>query len=103
MKITFFGLLIAAKATQMTTTAQGITKVQNKVSSVRALNGEITDDDGVDPSVIGGTILDRNVWKQSRRYLVDLHYGNPSGHGCGGTKVSSQVVLTAARELIQYK
>ena len=106
MKFTFFSLLIAAKATQMTTTAQGIVKAQNEVSSVRALIGENTEDDDVNPSVIGGKPLDRTVWEQSRRYLVDIKNRNDDGeiiHWCGATKISDRVVLTAARELIQYE
>jgi hypothetical protein len=102
MKIAFFGLLlIAAKATQTTVAAQGIVKVQNEDKSVRALvRGENTEDDGVDPFIIGGTTLDRTVWEQSRRYLVDIKF--LGDHYCGATKISDRVVLTAARELIQY-
>mgnify|MGYP000453909870 CR=1 FL=1 len=103
MKIAFFGLLIVVTATHTTATARGIVKAQNEVSSVRALNGEITDDDGVDPSVIGGTILDRNVWKQSRRYLVDIKADADGSHTCGATKIADRIVLTAARELIQHE
>ena len=101
MKIAFFGLLlIAAKVTQTTVAAQGIVEVQNKDKSVRALHGENTEDDGVDPFIIGGTTLDRTVWEQSRRYLVDIKF--EENHSCGATKISDRVVLTAARELIQY-
>jgi hypothetical protein len=101
-------LLLAAKASRMTATAQqGNLRAQNKDNkSVRALIGEKnSDEDGVNPFIIGGDTLNRTVWEQSRRYLVDLRYlieGVPNS-GCGGTKISNRVVLTAARELIQYK
>ena len=103
MKIAFFSLLLlAAKATQTTAAARGIVKVQNEYNkSVRALIGENTDEDGVGPSVIGGEILDRDVWELSRRYLVDIKF--EEDHYCGATKISDRVVLTAARELIQYE
>ena len=74
----------------------------NKI--VRALIGEKnSDEDGVNPFIIGGTTLDQTVWEQSRRYLVDIKGIANDGtlfHSCGGTKISNQVVLTAARELI---
>lgn len=56
---------------------------------------------GVGPSVIGGTQLDRNVWQQSRRYLIDIRRLNGDGtigHQCGATLVSRRVILSAARE-----
>ena len=87
----------------MTTTAQGIVKAQNEVSSVRALIGENTEDDGVNPSVIGGETLDKDTWQQSRRYLVDIKADADGFHTCGATKIADRIVLTAARELIQYE
>ena len=103
-------LLLAAKASRMTATAQqGNLRAQNKDNkSVRALIGEKnSDEDGVNPFIIGGGTLNRTVWEQSRRYLVDIK-GTFEGedelvHWCGATKISDRVVLTAARELIQYE
>ena len=67
-------------------------------SSALALQGG----DGVGPSIIGGTQLDRDVWQQSHRYLVDIKDIDPDDgsiyHTCGATLISRHVVLTAARE-----
>jgi hypothetical protein len=100
MKIAFFSLLIAAKATQMrTTAAQEIFRAHNKVKSVRALIGENSDDDGINPFIVGGDTLNRTIWEQSLRYLVDIRRNGDGNHTCGATKISARVVLTAAREL----
>jgi len=96
MRLAFFILLIATKATQMTTAAQAIIKAQNKDTSARALRGENSEDDGVNPFVIGGETLNRTIWEESRRYLVDIRFNRT--HSCGATKISDRVVLTAARK-----
>jgi secreted trypsin-like serine protease len=94
MKIAFFGLLIVVTATH--TTAQTVPTY---------FPTENSDGDGVDPFIIGGETLDRTVWYQSRRYLVDIKdtFEGELYHLCGATKISDRVVLTAARELIQYE
>ena len=59
------------------------------------------EDDSVNPFIINGADLDRTVWETSRRYLVDIRASNAfgkDGHTCGATRISSRVVLTAARE-----
>ena len=53
--------------------------------------------DGIAPTVIGGTPLDQGVWQEFRRYLVETRWNDL--HICGGTLISSRVVLTAARKL----
>jgi hypothetical protein len=53
--------------------------------------------DGIAPTVIGGTPLDQGVWQEFRRYLVSIRWND--SHICGGTLISSRVVLTAARKL----
>ena len=53
--------------------------------------------DGIAPRIIGGTQLDQGVWREFRRYLVETRLNG--SHSCGGTLISSRVVLTAAREL----
>jgi secreted trypsin-like serine protease len=68
---------------------------QKKKSTYNSLASSAAD--GVDPFVIGGQTLDRNVWEASRRYLVSLRRNGE--HNCGGTLISRRVVLTAAREL----
>ena len=73
---------------------------QKKKSSYNALASSAAD--GVNPSVIGGETLDRDVWEMSRRYFVSLRSRTAGGviyHSCGATLISSRVVLTAAREL----
>ena len=80
----------------MTTAAQAIIKAQKKDASARALRGENSEDDGVNPFVIGGETLSRTIWEESRRYLVDIRFNG--GHSCGATKISDRVVLTAARK-----
>lgn len=58
-------------------------------------------------SIIGGTELDENVWKTSRRYLAALVGTNSDGlllgHSCTATLISRRVVLTAGRELEKYR
>jgi hypothetical protein len=92
MRFAFIKLLVAALAT--TITAQ---EEKNEDRRVEA-------DDSVTPFVIGGTLLDFNVWEQRRRYLVDIKYYDPKekklAHACGATLISPRVVLTAAREFI---
>ena len=93
MRFAFINLLVAALAT--TITAQ---EEKNEDRRVEA-------DDSVTPFVIGGTLLDFNVWEQRRRYLVDIkYYEDPNeqklAHSCGATLISPRVVLTAAREFI---
>ena len=61
--------------------------------NVLALQGS----DGIAPTVIGGTPLDQGVWQEFRRYLVETRWNDL--HICGGTLISSRVVLTAARKL----
>ena len=72
-------------------------------SSALALQGG----DGVGPSVVGGTQLDRDVWQQSRRYLVSIRNISRDGsvvyHICGATLISRRVLLTAAREWTKNK
>lgn len=41
--------------------------------------------------IIGGTVLEKDVWQESRRYLVRVP-------GCGATRISRRAVLSAARE-----
>ena len=92
MRFAFIKLLVAALAT--TITAQ---QEKNEDRRVEA-------DDSVTPFVIGGTLLDFNVWNQTRRYLVDIKYYDPEekklAHACGATLISPRVVLTAAREFL---
>ena len=103
MKTSSFGLLIAVTATQTTaqTDPQGL--AVNAIPVPTYFPTENSDDNYVNPSVIGGTVLDRDDWEQSRRYLVDIKGDDNGFHTCGATKVSDRVVLTAARELIQYE
>ena len=64
-------------------------------ASVNALS--LQGSDGIAPTVIGGTPLDQGVWQEFRRYLVETRWNDL--HICGGTLISSRVVLTAARKL----
>ena len=52
---------------------------------------------GFAPRIIGGTQLDQDIWRDFRRYLVSIRKNG--SHICGGTLISSRVVLTAARKL----
>ena len=103
MRFTIFILFIAAKATQTTTSAQRIIKLQNKDKIIRALIDGNSKDDGVNPFIIGGETLDRTVWEESRRYLVSIRSHDSGLHSCGATNISDRVVLTAARKSNQYK
>ncbi len=71
---------------------------QKKRSSYNALASSAAD--GVNTSVIGGVVLDQNVWSESRRYLVSIR--GALGHGCGASLISRRAILTAARELNQH-
>ncbi|KAL3816945.1 hypothetical protein ACHAXA_001773 [Cyclostephanos tholiformis] len=65
---------------------------QKKKSTYNALASSTAE--GYTPRIIGGATLNRNVWDQSRRYLVSIR---KDGHFCGATLVSRRVVLSAAR------
>ena len=119
MRIAPFHLLVIAMATGAVG-AERIVNVRNEGEKKRirtlAINEEASmpmdfsssfaagieagseEDGSVTPFVIGGTTLDRTVWENSRRYLVDIKKGVQLKHYCGATRISSRVVLTAARE-----
>ena len=122
MRITPFHLLVIAMATGAVG-AERIVNVRNEGEKKRirtlAINEEASmpmdfsssfaagieagseEDGSVNPFIINGANLDRTVWQQSRRYLVDIRSSNAigkDGQSCGATRISSQVVLTAARE-----
>jgi hypothetical protein len=121
MRVAPIHLLVVAMATEAAS-AERIVNVRNEgkksilalaiddeasmptdLSSSMAAGIEVgsQEDDSVNPFIINGADLNRTVWETSRRYLVDIRASNAfgkDGHTCGATKISSRVVLTAARE-----
>ena len=121
MRVAPIHLLVIAMATEAASAERIINARNEGKKSIRALaiNEEASmptdlsssmaagikagsqEDDSVNPFIINGADLDRTVWETSRRYLVDIRASNAfgkDGHSCGATRISSRVVLTAARE-----
>jgi len=66
---------------------------------------ENQDDDNNPEFIIGGTELDQTVWETSRRFLVTLTTTLADGsvfHSCTASLISRRVVLSAAREFVDY-